>query len=69
MPIIGIAKRSFINTEEVSFPIYRGESKVPLYISTIGCKIEKVLPCIENMHGNYRIPTILKYLDTLTKEK
>lgn len=69
IPIIGVAKKSFINTNEVSIPILRGKSKVTLYISAIGYKIEKALQNIEDMNGYYRIPTILKYLDTITKEK
>lgn len=68
LPIIGLAKKSFINTDEVSFPIYRGESKVPLYVSVIGYDIEKAILNIKKMKGKFRIPSILKKLDSITKE-
>lgn len=68
IPIIGVAKKSFVNTDKVSFPIYRGESKVPLYISAIGYDVENAIQNIINMKGNYRIPTILQILDTETKK-
>ena len=69
IPIIGVAKKSFINTEEVSFPIFRGESKVPLYISSIGIDTEIAVEKVQNMYGNFRRPDVLKQLDTMTKEK
>lgn len=67
VPIIGVAKKSFIDTEQVSFPIYRGTSKSPLYISTIGYDIEKAKQNIKTMYGDFRIPTLLKELDRITK--
>lgn len=67
-PVIGVAKNSFINTEKVSFPIYRGESTQSLFVSTIGTDIDEMSKRIQNMKGNYRIPTILKELDRITKE-
>lgn len=68
IPIIGVAKRSFIHTENVSYTVMRGESKNPLYISSIG--IEPMLACqkIAYMKGKYRIPNILKILDSITKQ-
>ncbi len=68
IPVIGVAKNSFINTEKVSFPIYRGESRQPLFVSAIGTDIDEMSNKIKNMRGNFRIPTILKELDRLTKE-
>lgn len=66
-PIIGIAKKSFINTEKVSFPLVRGLSKNPLYISSIGISIEKTVKKVQSLHGKHRIPTILKLVDTISK--
>ncbi|MCB9225915.1 MAG: endonuclease V [Chitinophagales bacterium] len=67
IPIIGVAKKSFHNTEKVSNPVYRGNSKVPLFVSSIGIDIEFITNKVLKMYGNYRIPTILKQLDRLTK--
>lgn len=67
IPIIGIAKKSFINTRKVATPILRGSSEKPLFISCIGIAKETVLEKMSLLHGEHRIPTILKLLDTVTK--
>ncbi len=64
VPIIGIAKKSFIHTEKVATPIKRGASESPLYVSCIGIDKETVLEKIKLFHGEYRMPTILKLVDS-----
>ncbi|HTK18975.1 MAG TPA: endonuclease V [Mucilaginibacter sp.] len=68
VPVIGVAKTSFLKNKEVVNELYRGESKNPLYISSIGCDINKATELIKEMKGNYRIPDILKLLDKKTKK-
>jgi len=68
VPIIGVAKRSYYNTEKVSSPIYRGNSLSPLYISSSGIENSTAMHLIKSMHGSHRIPTILKLLDSITKK-
>lgn len=67
VPIIGVAKRSFNNTEKVSKEVYRGKSNNPLYVSAIDFDIEEAVAKIKSMHGAYRIPTILKQVDAETR--
>ncbi len=67
IPIIGVAKRSFVNTKNVSTPILRGSSENPLFVSCIGIDKKTVLEKINLLHGEHRMPTILKLLDTVTK--
>ncbi|MGH2667447.1 endonuclease V [Flavobacterium sp.] len=69
IPVVGVAKRSFHNTEKVSFPVYRGKSGVPLYVSCIGIEIESVIENIKNMKGEFRLPAILKIMDQETKKE
>lgn len=69
IPVIGVAKTNFATLENNKRPILRGESANPLYITAIGMDLEEAAELIENMNGPYRIPTLLKQLDTLTKEK
>ena len=69
IPIIGVAKRSFHDTAQVSIPVLRGTSTNPLYVSSIGIAIEEAVKNIQHMHGQYRIPTILKALDQLTRKQ
>lgn len=66
-PIIGIAKKSFINTKKVSTPVLRGSSEKPLFVSCIGIDKETVLENVNLLHGEHRMPTILKLLDAITK--
>lgn len=68
IPIIGVAKRPFLDVDFVSMPILRGNSKQPLYISSIGMDLQLAAEKIKQMHGENRNPTILKRLDQITKE-
>jgi len=47
--------------------IYRGQSTNPLYITSEGIELEKSADLILNMHGDYRIPTLLKKVDQLCR--
>ncbi|AEW85768.1 endonuclease V [Flavobacterium columnare] len=67
IPIIGVAKNAFHSNKSTVEPIYRGESKKPLYVSAIGIEIATAVIHLQNMYGDFRIPSILKELDTITK--
>ncbi|WP_299883592.1 endonuclease V [uncultured Lacinutrix sp.] len=68
IPIIGVAKNKFKDTDTVTTEIFRGKSKKPLYVSTKGYCLKTAAINIKNMHGLYRIPSILKAVDTETKK-
>jgi deoxyribonuclease V len=68
IPVIGVAKTFFKNTEEKVIPVERGQSKNPLFVSAIGMDTEEAGALIKGMKGEHRMPDILKYVDTLTKE-
>jgi hypothetical protein len=74
--IVGIAKTIYGDSSQYGI-CYRGESKKPLYITGLNNYHGKYgnLLCtfglirkIEKMSGNYRIPTIIKEVDTETKK-
>lgn len=67
IPIIGIAKRPFKDNAQYVKKIFRGESKQPLYITSIGVELTEVAKKIQEMSGKFRIPTLLKILDKETK--
>ena len=69
IPIIGVAKSGFHSNKVNSKALVRGNSKKPVYISALGIELSKAFDLIQSMHGKYRIPTLLKILDTKTKEK
>ena len=62
IPIIGVAKNSFSDTPE-SDEVYRGKSKKPLWVTAVGMDAERAQSCIKGMHGDNRIPFLLKLVD------
>jgi deoxyribonuclease V len=68
VPIIGVAKTSFFKNKETVKELIRGNSKKPLYVSTIDYPIDKAIDNLKKMSGEFRMPTILKQMDTITKE-
>ncbi|MBB4805394.1 exodeoxyribonuclease-5/deoxyribonuclease V [Chryseobacterium defluvii] len=66
--VIGIAKNEFTSPDPLRRIIYRGESKTPLFLTAKGADVDILVSKIEQMHGPYRIPTLLKKLDQLTRE-
>lgn len=67
-PVIGIAKNGFSSPDSKRRHIFRRESKSPLYLTAMGIDVDEVIPKIVEMHGTYRIPSLLKKLDQLTRK-
>lgn len=68
IPVIGVAKTSFLSNKDTVTEVLRGESKSPLYVSAIGISLNEAALLVKNLKGSYRIPDILKTLDRITKE-
>lgn len=68
IPIIGVAKSDFISLIHGKRMVYRGTSAKPLYITAAGMEQEVAADFIKSMYGDFRIPTLLKQLDVLTKQ-
>ncbi|KAF2333260.1 endonuclease V [Flavobacterium daemonense] len=68
IPIIGVAKTNFASIEKDKKTLLRGDSKKPLFVTSIGIDLEDAFQKIESMAGEFRIPTLLKEMDRLTKE-
>ncbi|MCK5727539.1 MAG: endonuclease V [Thiotrichaceae bacterium] len=66
IPIVGVAKNPYTNIAE-NCAIYRGESKKPLYITSVGMEQSEAKACVANMHGMFRFPTLLKSVDSLCR--
>lgn len=67
IPLIGAAKSKFHNNEQYVEEIFRGESKKALYVSAIGIELPEASLLIENMFGKFRLPDLIKQVDTETK--
>jgi len=68
IPIVGVAKTNFATIEKEKRVLLRGESVRPLFVTAIGMDLDEALKAVASMHGAFRIPTLLKQLDTYTKE-
>lgn len=68
VPIIGVAKTNFASIEKDKKPLLRGDSAKPLFVTSIGIDLEEAFQKVETMAGEFRMPTLLKELDRLTKE-
>jgi deoxyribonuclease V len=67
VPIIGVAKNRFKDISD-DFTIQRGNSKKPLFVTSIGIKQNIAKSLIQNMHGDFRIPTLLKKVDQVCRK-
>ena len=68
IPVIGVAKTNFATLQREKISVLRGESEKPLFITAIGFNPEEAATKIASMQGEYRIPSLLKLLDSMTKE-
>jgi deoxyribonuclease V len=64
--VIGVAKTRFVSANAV--PVLRGKSQSPLYVTAAGMDAAEAARCVAGMHGEFRIPTMLKRVDRLTRE-
>lgn len=67
IPIIGVAKNSFATINLMNSTLFRGESKKPLFITSIGIELELATEFIKQMHGEFRFPTLLKLVDGFSR--
>lgn len=64
--VIGVAKKPFAGMSEEN-ALFRGTSKKPLYITSVGIALPDAKLRILAMHGAHRIPTMLKKADQLCR--
>ncbi len=63
--VIGVAKRP--HPGAVAVPVLRGRSRQPLFVSAAGAEPAWAAARIAEMHGPFRIPTLLKRADRLAR--
>jgi deoxyribonuclease V len=64
--VVGVAKTRFTSATD-AVEICRGNSRSPLFVSAVGMSTEEAAARIAAMHGPYRVPTLLKQVDTLAR--
>jgi len=67
LPVIGVAKTAF-QSSHLAVPVLRGQSRRPLFVTAVGMDSGTAAQCIQRMHGDSRIPTLLKRVDRLCRE-
>ena len=66
-PVIGVAKSHFHGTAAAE--VMRGKGRRPLYITAAGMSADTAVGHIRSMHGDFRIPTLLKRADWLSRQE
>jgi deoxyribonuclease V len=66
IPVIGVAKSRFEGSSRAE--VFRGGSIRPLYITTAGLDQKEASERIRMMHGEHRVPTLLKRVDLLARQ-
>lgn len=66
IPVIGVAKSPW--RYAVGIEILRGSSTRPLYVSSVGIDIQQAVSLVQQMHGDHRIPTLLRRVDRLARQ-
>lgn len=67
IPVIGVAKSPFGQKNNKVAEIYRGFSEKPLYVTCVGMELTQAASYIQSMHGDYRLPSLLKRVDQLCR--
>ena len=65
--VVGVAKKRFKDIG-MDFAIYRGSSRRPIYVTSIGMDIEQAKENIYNMYGQHRLPALLKRVDQICRD-
>jgi deoxyribonuclease V len=62
VPVIGVAKTA-LRGDDWSLRVMRGKSRHPLFVSAVGYPSNEAAEAIRTMHGDGRIPTMLRLAD------
>lgn len=65
--VIGVAKSRYKDLP-IEVEVFRPNSGRPLYVTALGIDEEDARSFIAKMHGEYRIPTMLKIVDRLCRD-
>lgn len=63
--VVGVAKRSFRDAGGQA--VCRSGSTRPLHVTAAGMPLDEAVRCVVSMHGPYRMPTLLKLVDSLSR--
>lgn len=64
--VVGVAKTAFAGID-AGYQVLRGGSSRPLYVTCIGEELSVAKAGVAAMHGEHRIPTLLRAVDQLCR--
>ena len=64
--VVGVAKNRFKDSKHAA-EVLRGDSRKPLFVTAIGLPNEEAASLVRRMHGKFRLPTMLKRVDSLAR--
>jgi deoxyribonuclease V len=65
--VVGVAKQAF-HGPVLAIPVLRGASRSPLHVTAVGLDPAEAAARVAAMHGDHRLPTLLKRADRLARE-
>ena len=65
--VVGVAKTGFAGSAFAE-TVLRGDSEKPLYVTAAGVDATVAAGWIRGMHGEYRLPTLLRKVDRLCRD-
>lgn len=63
--VIGVAKTAYAGADALE--VVRGTSTRPLYVTAVGVDANEAAEHVRTMHGEHRIPTLLRRVDQLCR--
>lgn len=67
VPIIGVAKSKFRDAP-AHWELRRGQSDTPLFVTSAGMSLADAKALVKDMHGPYRMPTLLTLVDQYSRQ-
>jgi deoxyribonuclease V len=65
--VVGVAKTRFVGAPAI--PVLRGTSRSPLFVTSAGIPPDEAADRVRQMHGRFRLPTLLKRADSLSRSE
>lgn len=65
--VVGVAKTQFVGATDV-VEVKRGQSQSPLYVTAAGFSAQEAAAHVAEMHGEFRVPTMLKLVDSISRK-
>lgn len=66
--VVGVAKTGFHGAEAFAEAVLRGKSAHPLHVTAAGVELATAAGWIRAMHGEHRMPTLLRRVDRLCRD-